>query len=200
MLMCVPYNLQYFFRVQTKSLLPVRWMPPGKIQVERKLESIWTNQISESILYGKFTTESDVWAFGVVLWEIYSFGLQPYYGYSNSEVTIGYIGIPIIIIIITIIIPIILTRWLRWSDLANCSPAPRIVRVECMRSWSSAGMRWLFYVSFFVYFSWKCVVWSCLLIYDWDTLPMTDTRWPLKPFMGCWPPDYCQTTSCNQCS
>ena len=40
----------------------------------------------ESILYGKFTTESDVWAFGVVLWEIYSFGLQPYYGYSISGV------------------------------------------------------------------------------------------------------------------
>ena len=37
-------------------------------------------------------------------------------------------------------------------------------------------------------------------IYDWGTLPMTDTRWPLKPFMGCWPPDYCQTTPCNQCS
>lgn len=47
-----------FFRVQSKSLLPVRWMPP------------------ESILYGKFTTESDVWSFGVVLWEVYSYGLQ----------------------------------------------------------------------------------------------------------------------------
>ena len=57
-----------FSRVQSKSLLPVRWMP------------------SESILYGKFTTESDVWSFGVVLWEIYSYGLQPYYGYSNQEV------------------------------------------------------------------------------------------------------------------
>ncbi len=57
-----------YYRVQTKSLLPVRWMPP------------------ESILYGKFTTESDVWSFGVVLWEIYSYGLQPYYGYSNQEV------------------------------------------------------------------------------------------------------------------
>jgi receptor tyrosine kinase-like orphan receptor 1 len=57
-----------YYRVQSKSMLPVRWMPP------------------ESILYGKFTTESDVWSFGVVMWEIYSYGLQPYYGYSNQEV------------------------------------------------------------------------------------------------------------------
>lgn len=57
-----------YYRIQSKSLLPVRWMPP------------------ESILYGKFTTESDVWSYGVVLWEVYSYGLQPYYGYSNQEV------------------------------------------------------------------------------------------------------------------
>merc|ERR1719295_2087667 len=57
-----------YYRVQTKSLLPVRWMS------------------AESMLYGKFTAESDVWSYGVLLWEIYSFGLQPYYGYSNQEV------------------------------------------------------------------------------------------------------------------
>lgn len=57
-----------YYRVQSKSLLPVRWMPP------------------ESCLYGKFTTESDVWSFGVVLWEIFSYGLQPYYGYTNTDV------------------------------------------------------------------------------------------------------------------
>ncbi|XP_043217741.1 inactive tyrosine-protein kinase transmembrane receptor ROR1-like [Amphibalanus amphitrite] len=57
-----------YYRLQSRALLPVRWMP------------------AESILYGKFTTESDVHSYGVLLWELFSFGLQPYYGYSSAEV------------------------------------------------------------------------------------------------------------------
>lgn len=49
-------------------MLPIRWMPP------------------ESILYRKFTIESDIWSFGVVLWEIFTFGKQPWYELANSEV------------------------------------------------------------------------------------------------------------------
>lgn len=50
-------------------MLPIRWMPP------------------ESILYRKFSTESDVWSFGVVLWEIFTYGKQPWYQLSNTEVS-----------------------------------------------------------------------------------------------------------------
>ena len=51
-------------------MLPIRWMPP------------------ESIMYRKFTTESDIWSFGVVLWEIFTYGKQPWYQLSNNEVRV----------------------------------------------------------------------------------------------------------------
>ena len=49
-------------------MLPVRWMSP---------ESLWD---------GLFTTKSDIWSYGVLLYEIVTFGSFPYQGLSNNQV------------------------------------------------------------------------------------------------------------------
>lgn len=40
----------------------------------------------ESLALGFFTPASDVWAYGVLLYEIITFGSFPFQGYSNSQV------------------------------------------------------------------------------------------------------------------
>ncbi|XP_026167794.1 insulin-like growth factor 1a receptor [Mastacembelus armatus] len=57
-----------YYRKGGKGLLPVRWMSP------------------ESLKDGVFTTMTDVWSFGVVLWEIATLAEQPYQGMSNEQV------------------------------------------------------------------------------------------------------------------
>ncbi|XP_035252567.1 NT-3 growth factor receptor-like isoform X1 [Anguilla anguilla] len=61
------YSTDYY-RVGGQTMLPIRWMAP------------------ESIMYRKFSTESDVWSFGVILWEIFTYGKQPWFQLANNEV------------------------------------------------------------------------------------------------------------------
>lgn len=57
-----------YYRKGGRGMLPVRWMGP------------------ESLLDGVYTSASDVWSFGVVLWEMVTLGEQPYQGMGNEEV------------------------------------------------------------------------------------------------------------------
>ncbi|XP_069604727.1 tyrosine-protein kinase BTK [Ranitomeya imitator] len=50
------------------SKFPVRWSPP------------------EVLLYSKFSSKSDVWSFGVLMWEVFTFGKMPYEMFSNNEI------------------------------------------------------------------------------------------------------------------
>lgn len=49
-----------YYRKGTKGLLPVRWMPP------------------ESLRDGVYSSSSDVFSYGVVLWEMATLASQPY--------------------------------------------------------------------------------------------------------------------------
>lgn len=48
--------------------IPIRWTAP------------------EAIAYRKFTSASDVWSYGIVMWEVLSYGERPYWEMSNQDV------------------------------------------------------------------------------------------------------------------
>uniref|UniRef100_A0A8C1Z6H8 receptor protein-tyrosine kinase n=1 Tax=Cyprinus carpio TaxID=7962 RepID=A0A8C1Z6H8_CYPCA len=48
--------------------IPIRWTAP------------------EAIAYRKFTSASDIWSYGIVMWEVISYGERPYWEMSNQDV------------------------------------------------------------------------------------------------------------------
>ncbi|KAJ3597213.1 hypothetical protein NHX12_000742 [Muraenolepis orangiensis] len=52
----------------SKGKLPIKWMAP------------------ESINFRRFTSASDVWMFGVCMWEVLMYGIKPFQGVKNNDV------------------------------------------------------------------------------------------------------------------
>jgi len=57
-----------YYRMKNAAPLPIRWMA------------------IESLYDGVFTCETDLWSFGIVLWEIATFGKVPYASLDNEQV------------------------------------------------------------------------------------------------------------------
>lgn len=62
-----------YYRFSRKAMLPVRWTAP------------------EALKDGIYSAKSDIWSFGVLVFEIVTFGSFPYQGLSNKEV-LDYVG------------------------------------------------------------------------------------------------------------
>lgn len=65
-----PLSLLSSSRVQGGKI-PIRWTAP------------------EAIQYRKFTSASDVWSYGIVMWEVMSYGERPYWDMTNQDVCIS---------------------------------------------------------------------------------------------------------------
>ncbi|XP_068596304.1 tyrosine-protein kinase BTK [Brachionichthys hirsutus] len=62
------YVLDDEYTSSAGSKFPVRWSPP------------------EVLLYCRFSSKSDIWAYGVLMWEMYTFGQLPYERLNNTEI------------------------------------------------------------------------------------------------------------------
>ena len=58
----------HYYRIQGRAILPIRWM-------------------ANECFYGRFSEKTDVWAFGVAMWEVFTLAkVQPYDELSDQEV------------------------------------------------------------------------------------------------------------------
>lgn len=57
-----------YYRVRGEDFLPLRWLAP------------------ECIMEGMFSSKSDVWAFGILMYEIVGLGQKPYFHMDNTQV------------------------------------------------------------------------------------------------------------------
>ncbi|XP_055010658.1 tyrosine-protein kinase Fes/Fps isoform X3 [Boleophthalmus pectinirostris] len=49
----------------------------------RQIPVKWT--APEALNFGRYTTDSDVWSFGILLWEVFSLGMTPYTSFTNQQ-------------------------------------------------------------------------------------------------------------------
>ncbi|CAH8586622.1 unnamed protein product [Dicrocoelium dendriticum] len=57
-----------YYRASTVGKWPLKWYAP------------------ECIYYFRFDTKSDVWSYGITLWEVYSYGERPYRGMKGAQI------------------------------------------------------------------------------------------------------------------
>ena len=80
-------NESYY--VSHGGMIPVKWTAPEvslKVAMQSKLNMTW-HDILQALHYKKYSTASDVWSYGALMYEIWSVGHKPFERISNNKVT-----------------------------------------------------------------------------------------------------------------
>ncbi|KAM6188176.1 LOW QUALITY PROTEIN: tyrosine-protein kinase transmembrane receptor ROR2-like [Sarcoramphus papa] len=106
-----------YYKLMGNSLLPIQWMSP------------------EAIMYGKFSIDSDIWSYGVVLWEVFSYGLHPYCGYSNQDVVEMIRNCQVLLCLDDCPVWIYTLMLECWNEFPN--RRPRFKDIDRLRTWGN---------------------------------------------------------------
>ena len=71
--------------VTCNFVLFIFFKPPSNTLKGGKIPVRWT--APEALQHRKFSAASDVWSYGILLWEIMSFGDRPYWDWNNYDVS-----------------------------------------------------------------------------------------------------------------
>ncbi len=75
-----------FYKLRAGRKVPIRWMAPETLSTGNANRSHSLHKWQMSEVSGMYTSKSDRWSFGVLMWEIFSSGKEPYGDMENTDI------------------------------------------------------------------------------------------------------------------
>ena len=118
----------YSFSLITKStsrcVIDILWILKWNSCIKHIIDFDWLTHL-QALHFKKFSSASDVWSYGCVVYEIWSLGHKPYEGWSNNQVCCNELLWPHPLILWLLFLD---NNWNRWR--CSIGSAPRLSKSD----------------------------------------------------------------------